>query len=67
MARAGHFAFLMVAVACLAPVKALAQGRDHQRYCWPGSGRNQRCRGWRHCDDHKLGDRTESTHEPKRP
>ena len=26
MARAGHFAFLMVAVACLAPVKALAQG-----------------------------------------
>src|ERR1700724_2717639 len=26
MARAGHFAFLVVAVACLAPVKALAQG-----------------------------------------
>jgi Carboxypeptidase regulatory-like domain len=26
MARAGHFAFLMMAVACLAPVKALAQG-----------------------------------------
>jgi hypothetical protein len=26
MARAAHFAFLMLAVACLAPVKALAQG-----------------------------------------
>ena len=26
MARAGHFAFLVLAVACLAPVKTLAQG-----------------------------------------